>query len=173
MTAAIIATKLVFLTSPVTTTAGVTSGTITIERQDAAGHPGTAGAATVSLSSSSGTASFRDVGDASTITTVSILAGGSDASFRYKDTTAGTPLLTVTDTPDGLTGATQNATITPAAATTLTVSGYPASTVAGVAHTFSVTAEGPVREHRHQLHRHGAFRRTTNDGSAVCRRTRR
>ena len=134
------ATKLVFTTSPQTTTAGVTGGTITVQRQNAASSPVTAGTTSVDLGSGSGGGIFRDATDTSNITTVSILPGSSSASFKYKDTVAGAATITASDAAAVLTSATQQATVTPANAATLTVAGYPSSTVAGVAHSFSLTA---------------------------------
>src|SRR5205823_1216806 len=57
------ASKLVFTTSPVTTTAGVASGTITVQRQDPSGNPNTTDTArTVTLASNStGTVTFAPV----------------------------------------------------------------------------------------------------------------
>src|SRR5262249_3141088 len=68
------ASKLVFTTSTQTFTAGVTSGTMTVQRQDAYNNPNTADATiTVNLSSdSSGTYVFRDTADTTTITNVTI-----------------------------------------------------------------------------------------------------
>src|SRR5205823_1233629 len=84
------ATKLVFTTSPVTVTAGVASGTITVQRQDASGNPVTTEAArTVTLASNStGTVTFTP---ASPLT---IPSGSSSVNFTYTDTKAGTPTIT-------------------------------------------------------------------------------
>ena len=176
VTAAIIATKLMFLTSPVTTTAGVTSGTITIERQDAAGqYPGTAGGRDgLPLVQLRNSLVPCTVGDASTITTVSIPAGGSDASFRYEDTAAGTPLLTVTDTPDGLTAG--DAERDDHAGRRDDAGGVRVSVLDGRRCRPHVHGDGKgrVREHRHQLRRHGPLLRNANDAAGgACRRTRR
>jgi len=139
-TVAVTASKLVFTTSPQTFTAGTTSGTITVERENASNTPATAGTTTVNLTSSSGAGVFRNTADAITISSVTISPGSSSASFKYKDTVAGTPTITAADNAAILTSATQQETVNPAAAATLAVSGYPSSTVAGVSRSFSVTA---------------------------------
>ena len=84
------ATKLVFTTSAVTVTAGVASGTITIQRQDATNIPVTADATiSVSLTSnSSGVVTFNPVSP------VTITTGNSSVSFTYTDTKAGSPTIT-------------------------------------------------------------------------------
>jgi hypothetical protein len=53
--------------------------------------------------------------------------------------TAGTQSLTVTDSFSGIRG-TQSVAVTPAAAASFTVGGFPTSTTAGVAHSLTVTA---------------------------------
>jgi hypothetical protein len=56
--------------------------------------------------------------------------------------TAGSESITATDTTQvTVTGFQTGITVTPASVSTLLVSGFPASTVAGVAHTFNVTAK--------------------------------
>ncbi len=111
--------KLAFTTAAYTggsaLTAGTTSGTMTVQRQDSAGNPAvvTAGDVTVNLSSdSTGTKSFRDNATGSTtITSVTIPTGSSTASFRYNDQQVGTPTLTAA--ASGLTSATQQETVNP------------------------------------------------------------
>ena len=104
------ATQLVFTTAAPTLKTTTASGTITVERRDIFSNPTTTGGAiTVNLSSSSLTGAFRNTADNATITTIDIAAGASSASFRYRDTTVGTP--TITAAFDGLTPATQIATV--------------------------------------------------------------
>src|SRR5213075_2695501 len=105
------ASKLVFTISAQTLTAGVTSGTITVQRQDAYNNPNTTdGTITVNLSSdSSGIYVFRDATDTSTISSVSIASDSNSASFKYNDSKAGTP--TITAAASGLTSGTQLETI--------------------------------------------------------------
>ena len=112
VTVCVTATKLVFTSSAQTFAAGSTSGVITVQRQNASGTPGTCGATTVDLSSSSGAGSFRDAGNTATITSVVIPGGSSDATFRYTDTVVGTPSVTATDHAAVLTQASQTQTVT-------------------------------------------------------------
>lgn len=105
---AVAATQLAFITSPVTTTAGVASGTITVQRQDAYGNPNTTDASrTVTLSSdSTGTKTFTPASP------LSISSGSSTVSFTYTDTKVGSPTLTAASTsPSSITSATQMETI--------------------------------------------------------------
>ncbi len=105
------ASKLVFTTAAQTFTAGVTSGTISVQLDDASGNPVLAGSGgqTVNLTSTSAVGLFRNTADTATITTVMIPARTSTVSFKYKDTLAGTP--TVTASATGLTSATQQETV--------------------------------------------------------------
>jgi hypothetical protein len=104
--------KLVFTSSPVTTTAGVASGTITVQRQDAHGNLNTADASrTVTLSSdSTGTKTFTPP------TPLTINSGSGSVSFTYTDTKAGSPTITAASTsPTTITSGTQQETVNPAA----------------------------------------------------------
>jgi hypothetical protein len=141
--------KLVFLTSPQTLTAGVASGTITVERQDQFNNPASDGSLTVDLSTTSTGGAFRNTADTSTITSVSIAGGASDASFKYKDTVAGngttttqsTPTITAADHAAFLTSATQQETVNAAGANKLAITSAPFTTTASNAATqaFTVT----------------------------------
>src|SRR5207253_2938348 len=110
------ASKLVFTTSPVTTTAGVASGTITVQRQDGSGNPNTTDTArTVTLASNS-----AEIGRASCRGRVKISNGASSVSINYTDTKAGTPAITAASTsPTTITSATQTETVTAAGASQL------------------------------------------------------
>jgi hypothetical protein len=125
------ASKLVFTTSPVTVTAGVASGNITVQRQDAGGNPITAESSTRTVtltSSSSGTKTFTPS------SSLTIANGSSSASFTYTDTQTGTPTLTAASTSPGtITPATQLETVTPAAASKLVFTTSPVTVAAGVA----------------------------------------
>jgi hypothetical protein len=133
------ATKLVFTTLAQTLTAGVNSGVITVQRQNASNSPQTAGPLTVNLSTTSATGTFRDAGDTTTITTITIPNGSSTADFKYKDTTAGSP--TITAAFSGLTSATQAETVNAAAASKVAFSAQPTNTVAGQSITPAVAAQ--------------------------------
>src|SRR5439155_3497107 len=121
VTVCVTATKLVFTSSAQVFAAGSASGVITVQRQNASGTPGTCGATTVDLSSTSGAGSFRDVGNTSTITSVVIPAGSSNATFRYTDTVVGTPSVTATDHGAVLTQASQAETVTAGTAAVIRV----------------------------------------------------
>ena len=96
-----------------TATSTATLGPITVQEQDALGNPTTTAQTVTLASSSAGTKLFAAApGGSTAITTVSIPAGSSSATFYYGDTLAGTPTITAS----GLTAnATQNETITAAA----------------------------------------------------------
>ncbi|MGH2595378.1 MAG: hypothetical protein ACRDH7_05390, partial [Actinomycetota bacterium] len=79
-------TKLGFTTSAQTSTAGVTSGTITVQLQTSNSQPGTLpSTTTVNLTTSSSGGVFRNTADSANITSISIAAGTSSGSFKYKD----------------------------------------------------------------------------------------
>ena len=86
--------QLAFTTSAPTTVAGGTSGIITLQLRDVLGDAVNApiGGVTVNLSSSSIGGIF--LSGASTITSVVIPAGSKSVSFQYKDSIAGTPVIT-------------------------------------------------------------------------------
>ena len=128
------ATKLVFTSSPVTTTAGVASGTITVQRQNSdSSANSTDTSILVTLSStSSGTVTF-------TPSSLTIPNGSSTATFTYTDTQAGMPTVTAA-TAAGLTSATQTETITAAAASKLVFTSTAITTSAGTPST-SITIQ--------------------------------
>ncbi len=125
------ATKLVILAPPQTTTAGASTGLITVERRDASDNPVTSDPTiAVSLTSTSGTGVFRNAGDTNpSITSVQIPVGSSSATFRYRDNTAGTP--TITASSGALDPGTQVVTVNPAAASKLVFTTPPRTTPAG------------------------------------------
>ena len=122
-----LATKLVITSSPLTTTAGTATGTITVERQDGSSTPVTADPdITVTLASNSaGTVTF------SPVSPLTIASGLSSATFTYTDTKAGSP--TITASKSGLTNGTQVVTVTAAAASKLVFTTTPVTTDAGLA----------------------------------------
>ncbi|HEX4493126.1 MAG TPA: HYR domain-containing protein [Acidimicrobiia bacterium] len=89
--------KLVFTTSAQSMAPGATSGVMTVQRQAYDGTPMTSGAIAIRMASSAGTGSFRNSANTGTITMVTISDGQSSGSFRYHDTAAGTPTITVTN----------------------------------------------------------------------------
>jgi ribosomal protein L24E len=100
---------LVFTTPPQTTATGVSTGTITIQRLTSIATAITSGSLVVNLSSTAGGGVFRNAADTANITSVTIADGASTASFRYRDTAAGTP--TITASAAGFTSATQPVTV--------------------------------------------------------------
>ena len=107
------ATKLVYVpgTAPQNLPAGQISNVITVQRQDSNSNPVTTGAITVDLATTATTsgAFYSDSGGVTAITTIDIVDGSSSASFYYKDTVAGSPMLTASS--GSLTSATSQFTI--------------------------------------------------------------
>ncbi|MCQ6271202.1 hypothetical protein M8J71_11995 [Pseudarthrobacter sp. R1] len=101
-------------------------GPVTLQRQDAYGNAVTAGISSVSLATSSaGATIFAAAANGAKISTVTIPAGSSSASFFYGDTKAGT--ATITAASQGLAApAPVTATITAAAAGRLKFDAIPA-----------------------------------------------
>ncbi len=118
---------------PSSTTAGV-AGTITVTAKTATGATATGYFGTVHFTSSDPHAVLP-----ANYTFVSSDNGVHTFSVIFK--TAGTQTVTATDTVTGSITGTQSAiTVTPAAASTLAVAGFPNPTTAGVAGSFTVTA---------------------------------
>jgi predicted GH43/DUF377 family glycosyl hydrolase len=91
-------------------TAGELSSSITVQRQDQYGNPVTVGSLTVSLSSTSGNATFYSDAGTTPATSVVISNGFSTVSFWYNDTYQGLPTLSASS--QGLNSATTIFTIT-------------------------------------------------------------
>jgi hypothetical protein len=133
-----VASKLAFTTSAQTLTAGVTSGTITIQRQDSSNLPNSRGAISVTLTSdSAGTYLFRDAADSTSITNVAIAVGSTSASFKFYDEKSGTPTLTAASA--GLTSSTQQETVDAAAAAAYRLSATTTTPTPGVADALAIT----------------------------------
>ena len=109
-TIALAPAKLVFTTIPVSGNASSSAnlGPITVQEQSSGGIP-TIVPETVNLSSTSGNGIFSLTPGGTPVTSVSIPAGSSNATFYYGDTAPGHPTLTAAAT--GLTSGTQPATI--------------------------------------------------------------
>ena len=140
------AAKIAFTSNSLTGAASnnATLGAITVQEQDTFGDAfPTTTPVTVALSSTStGTNEFAAGSNGTPIiTSVTIPAGSSSASFYYGDTKAGTPTLTAT--ASGLVSGTQSETITPTTATKLVITSNPLSAASGTAATapFTVTLE--------------------------------
>ncbi len=130
-----------FTTPPRTTTAGVTSETITVSLPS-----GYSGPAEVKLKTSSGSGAFRNSADTATIGIASIPSGQRQASFRYRDTTAGKPTLTVTATStaqkrqwNGNISESQTETVVPAALDHMTLAPSTATKVSGASQAYTAT----------------------------------
>ena len=134
-------TQLAFTSTAITGAASTTAarGPFTVQSRDQYGNASVAptGGVVVSLSSAStGTTVFAATASGTATTSVTIAAAASTASFYYGDTRAGTAAITVSST--GLTGATQNATITGASPSALVF-----STAAVTGAASSTAARGP------------------------------
>ena len=128
--------KVVFTSSALTQVASAKAGTrmVTVQEQDAFGTPDP-GALTVNLSSTSSTGMFSlSSGGTIPITSVSIPAGQSSASFYYGDTTAGSPALSAS--ASALQAGVQTETITGATPVKMALTATPTS--AGVSNTTNV-----------------------------------
>ena len=93
------ATTRLVITSPApAVTAGVTAGTIVVERRDQYGNVNIAETGlVVNLSSNSaGVNNFRDIADTNNITSVTINQGSGSVGFRYRDDKAGEVTISVT-----------------------------------------------------------------------------
>jgi len=134
--------KLAFTTTPMTATAGVPTGTITVQLQDSSGTPVNAGAAGQPVfltTTSTGTVTFTPSA------LLTIANGTSTVTFTYTDTKSGSFTLTTSDASpedgaNGLSDASQSVTINPAAATKLVITTTPQTTIAGIP-TGTITVE--------------------------------
>ncbi len=135
------AAKLVILTAPLSGAASNTAnlGPITVQLQDQFGNgvSATSALALALASNSTGSAVFAAAQNGAPVTSITLAAGQNSASFYYGDAKAGTPMITVMAT--GLTAATQQETISVAAASKLAVITSP---VVGAASTSA--SLGPI-----------------------------
>ena len=124
--------KLAFTTSPQTLTAGICSGIMTVQSQNAGGARANVTSNTlVSLSSTSSTGIFYSTSVCTTIiNSVTIASGTNTASFFYNDTESGTPTITASAT--GLTSAMQTETVNAAAPSKLVFTTAAQTLTAGV-----------------------------------------
>ena len=122
---------LVFTTAPQSLTAGVSSGAITVQLQNATGVPvNAANNLTVTLTTS-GAGTFSP-------TSVTIAAGTSTSpSFSYTDTKAGSPVLTASSS--GMTSGTQTETVAAGPLAAITVAPGSATVNAGATQPFTAT----------------------------------
>lgn len=123
------ATKLAFTSLAVSGSASATAnlGPITVQRQDRFGNPVSVGSHAVAVATNStGLSRFAVTSGGSTVTSLTIPAGSSTASFFYGDTKAATPTMTVTS--NGLAPASQSVRVTPGAAAKLLFDKQPTNT---------------------------------------------
>ena len=138
------ASRLAFTTSSFSVAAGVcTSSAATVQTQDGNGTPtDPPSSVTVTLSSSStGTKAFYSNSTCgTTITNLTIGTSANSANFWYKDTQAGSPVITATPN-GGLAGTTQTETVNPGTPTAgnSTVTTSPASVPADGSTTSAIT----------------------------------
>ncbi len=117
------------VTGPAGTTAG-SPFSVTVTALDSLGNPDTTYAGTVHFTSSDGQA---------VLPADTTLTNGS-GSFTVTLKTAGVQSIAATDTATaGITGTQGNLVVNPAAATTLTLTGFPSATTAGVVQAVTVT----------------------------------
>jgi hypothetical protein len=129
---------IVFATQPQTLTAGVASAPITVQMQN------TTGPVSVTLSTTSLTGVFRDSANTANITTVTIPAGQTTASFRYVETVSGSAVITAKAKAlngqfNGNLQATQNVTTQPAALSSIVVAPASATVSLGVKQAYTAT----------------------------------
>lgn len=103
------ASQLAFTTSPITVVVGQTSGAITIQRQDAFKNPAISGTTTVNLSTTSAGGTFLSTNGVNAISSTNIVGGASTASYLYKDSLAGSPIIT--NSASGIASVTQTETV--------------------------------------------------------------
>jgi hypothetical protein len=89
------ASRIVFVTPAQTTTAGIATGTITVQLEDAFGNAAIGGSVTLNLSSTSTGGAFLDPFDDPLGHSITIPSGFSTASFEYTDSKVGKPKLKV------------------------------------------------------------------------------
>ncbi len=135
-------TKLVFSTTgagpgPWLASSATNYGPITVTEEAASGTP-TIIPETVTLTSSSRNGTFSNSAGSAAVTSVSIPAGQSSATFWYGDTSSGTP--TITGAAAGLTSASTPLTITPGPVSGFSLSSSTSTPTAGVPFTESITA---------------------------------
>ena len=126
--------KIVFITSPQTITAGNISSVMSIQTQDSFDNVSNVNSnTTINLNTtSSGGKFYLDNVGSLEITSVTIPSGQNTVSFYYKDTKAGVPTITCSETPSqGWTDAVQQQTINPADANKLAFIVQPSTTTAG------------------------------------------
>jgi plastocyanin len=125
--------SLTITTAAQTLTAGQLSNTITVTIPSAA----PTGGVVVALATSSTGGTFRNTANTATITSVTIAAGATSASFKYVDTVAGQPQITVSNA--NYKTDRQTETINPAALDHIAVSPATATITAGGSQAYTAS----------------------------------
>jgi hypothetical protein len=120
------------VSAPSPATAG-TAFNVTVTAQDAGGNP---------VPSYTGTVHFTSTDAKAVLPADYTFTAGDAGSHTFTVTleTAGAQTVTATDTVSGSVTGSQSVTVNPAAAASFTVAGFPTSTTAGAAQSFTVTA---------------------------------
>jgi hypothetical protein len=119
---------------PSSTVAG-DSHLLAVTARDAFGNTATGYSGTVAFSATNDPAALLPANS-------TLAAGTGTFNATFRTVVGGNKTLTATDTvTSSITGSQTAITVTPAAAAALLVAGYPSSTVAGVPHSFTVTAQ--------------------------------
>jgi len=158
-TAATTATNLQITTAPQTVTAGSVSNVVMVEAKDDYGATDTGYSGTANVSSNSPTL-YLDTNPAGSFTgtTIAVNMVNGVGNFYFRDTTRGTPTITVTDAAGVLTPASQKETISPAAPSgTIALMPSPAGIVADGMTTSTVTS-GVITD---------AYGNTVSDGTLI------
>src|ERR1035441_1738964 len=139
------ASKLAFTTAPFSVTATVcTTSAATVQTQDGNGtatNPPSSVTVTLSSSSTGTKAFYSNSSCGTTTTTLTIGTGANSANFWYKDTKAGSPVITAAATGGVTSSPTQTETVTagPATAAQSTVIASPTSVIADGTSTSTIT----------------------------------
>jgi len=153
------ASQLAFTQQPGTTTAGqAISPAVIVDVEDPYGNVVTSNSSTVTVTLSSGTF------EGGSATATSAASGGVATFSTLKIDTAGSYTLKATD--GSLSSASSSSiTVTPAAASTLIVAGFPSPTTAGIAGNFTVTLKDPYGNIASGYT--GTVHFTSSDGKAI------
>jgi hypothetical protein len=125
--------RLAFSSAAQSVVAGTCSAPVTLAVLDAQSQPLPLGEAVqVNLTSSAPSTTFySDAACAQAVTSLTIAQGASAATFRFKDTAAGTLALTASPVSSTLAAVTQQQTVTPAGAAAVAFTLQPGNAVAG------------------------------------------
>ncbi len=133
------ASVLAFTSAPQSLPAGGCSGGVVVQSRDAFGNVSAVSASTaLTLSSSSLGATLYSDACVTALSSPALPSGASSFTFRFRDTRAGTPMLSASGA--GFAVVTQQQAVTGGPATSLVITGHPTTIGAGVSYTFTVSA---------------------------------